>query len=111
MEPVGHGFRLFLRSASGLVTQDIPFHPFLLTATPPSLRELPLSCSIKMLAGEGTYRYLLSFDTWHDCCLAHNHLQRSRVGPHPLFYPDREQQLLLSSGITFFRSLTREIEG
>ncbi|CAH2032288.1 hypothetical protein [Trichlorobacter ammonificans] len=108
VEPLGHGFRLFLRTEDGLTTQEVPFHPFLLTATPPVLRELPLSCVIKMLTGEGEYRYLLTFDTWHDCCLAYAHLHRSTTGPPPLFFPEREQQFLLSSGVTFFRGLTQE---
>lgn len=106
IEPAGPFMRLFIRSAAGILQEDIPFHPFLLTMQPVDTATLPVPCECLPLHGPGAYGHLLVCQNWHDCCLLQSHLALADKKHPTLFIPDACRQFLLTSGITFFKGLS-----
>jgi DNA polymerase elongation subunit (family B) len=110
-ELAGRFIRLFIRTDHGVVFHDVPFHPFVLVASPQLLDSCPVPFSCRPLAGEEGYRFLVTFATWHDCLAARDHLvkQCHRTASDPaapyLFLSDPVHQHLLLSGTTFFKGL------
>lgn len=110
-ELAGRFIRLFRRTGSGVVFHDDPFHPFILMEDEQLLAGMPVNASVQALDGEGAFRAIARFASWHDCLSARDALAK-RTGKTPtaagapyLFLSDPVHQHLLLTGKTLFKSL------
>ena len=112
VEPVGDdAMRLFIREASGLVTKDEPFRPFLLLEDQALLKGFRAPHETVVLSGDNSLRVLVFFENWSDCRKARTYVHKktgitasSPQAPY-LFVSDPVHQYLLMSGKTLFKGL------
>jgi DNA polymerase elongation subunit (family B) len=107
----GRFIRLFMRTERGVQFHDDPFHPFILVVTDELLQGFDRPVSLKVLSGQGDYRFMVVFKDWSDCISARDYLAR-RSGKTPtahdapyLFLSDPIHQHLLMTGKTFFKGM------
>ncbi len=107
VEHSGRFCRVFIRDSQGVTIHDYPFEPFLLVDNPESLKNCPLLFDILQLSGENILKFLLTFQTWQDCCCSKDFLDKASAVPGTGFHfiCDPVQQFLVRTGITFFKGL------
>ena len=103
--------RVFVRTPEGLRQEDVPFRPFLWSASPELLADAGLNLEIVELAGRAPLQYRIGFATWADLQTAVRHLKK-KTGQNPsapdapyLFLNDPVQQYLMQSGRTLFKGM------
>ncbi len=110
-ELAGRFVRLFIRDNGGVKFRDDPFHPFILLKDPTLLTGISCENDIRELQGDGEFRFLATFRSWHDCLEAKDHLAK-RSGNTPsaptapyLYISDPVHQHFLISGKTLFKGV------
>ncbi|MGH7334812.1 MAG: DNA polymerase domain-containing protein [Candidatus Rokuibacteriota bacterium] len=93
--------RLYRRQGRDLLTEVVPFSPFLLAGDSTLLERSPGLLEISPLAGAGALRWLARFDAWEHATTARDRL---RPTPH-WFTADPVHQFLLATGYTLFGGL------
>jgi DNA polymerase elongation subunit (family B) len=102
----GAALRLWRRDAGQLLTETVPFSPFLLVADAAPLRDGAGLASLTELRGPGALHWLARYRSWGHVAAARD---RCREGGTPyLFVPDPVQQYLLLSGRTSFGGMRFE---
>lgn len=110
IEPAGRFVRLFERDGNGVTFHDLPFSPFILVESPSVLHGCKTPCSIRQLEGNEALRYQLTFDSWSECCAAHDFLEhnvgRQAASKRPYqWFPDIAHQFMITTGITLFNGM------
>ena len=107
----GDAMRLYRREGDTILTETVPFTPFLLASDGALLAGLAGLVERATLAGDGVFRHLARFRSWSDA-LAARDACRDRSGAVPgapqapyRFIPDPTQQFLLATGRTSFGGL------
>ena len=100
--------RIFSRGSSGVVSEAVPFEPFLWLTSEDRIAGWKGPCRIEPLSGTGTFRRLACFPDVESLESAKSWLQRKSgrslgaPGAPCRFLPDPVQQYLLWSGTTHF---------
>jgi hypothetical protein len=108
IEPVGTFMRVFRRADGNTTFQDYPFRPFFLLTDPVAIKMAPVATECRSLGGNGSLRWLITVETWHDWCLLREYLQQTSTPDTWYGTFDSRQQFLIVSGITLFRKLPVE---
>ncbi len=110
-ELAGRFIRLFQRTDSGVVFHDDPFRPFILLENERLLAGIAVHADIRPLEGQGAFRAIARFVSWHDCLNARDLLAKgtgktpTAAGAPYLFLSDPVHQHLILTGKTFFKEL------
>src|SRR5687767_14960372 len=100
--------RVYRREGGATVTERAPVTPFLLTADPALVRDVPGLVTVDRLAGPGELGWLVTFASWAEALAARDRC-RDRSGSAPmtaaapyLFPGDATHAYLLQTGRTSF---------
>jgi len=107
VEHAGRFCRLFIRNSKGVSILDHPFEPFLFLEDPEILNNCPVSFTTFHLYGDSCLKFLVTFESWQDCCWSKDFLEKIAPvsGIRFQFVSDPVHQFLLTTGITLFNGL------
>jgi len=112
-----HRMRLYIRGASGIITQDVRFFPFFFLSDSSFLARYTEQYWIKELSGTNFFRYLCAFSRWSEMWDAlrvildqYNSTAQRKVSSYvelPVVHlrPDPVAQFLMQSGYTLFKGM------
>jgi DNA polymerase I len=102
------------RRDGGVVTEALPFSPFMLLADPGLLRDHPEPAEVERLEGDGEFHWLATFASWGAALRAREHCRQLTGHPSGApeapyrFFNDPVHQFLLRTGRTSFRGMAFE---
>ncbi len=101
----------YARRDAGVVTEALPFSPFMLLGDPGLLRDHAEPAPVERLEGDGAFGWLATFASWGAALRAREHCRQLTGHPSGApeapyrFFNDPVQQFLLRTGRTSFRGM------